>query len=131
MILVDADVLIDFFAGVEPGATAVLRVLEERRAALSSITAFELLAGVTGKKRIAQVEALLSVVPVVDLNADDARTAASLYTLLKARGRLIGNQDLFLAATALNAGVGVLTRNRNHFSRVAGLDVLDAEDIAT
>ena len=125
MILVDADVMIDFFAGSEPGSTAVLRLLEEQRIALSAITVFELLAGVTGKRRIGQVETLASIVPVVELSDEDARTAAALYTKLKARGRLIGNQDLFLAATAIGVGAPVLTRNREHFGRIAGLEVLD------
>jgi predicted nucleic acid-binding protein len=129
VILVDADVLIDFFAGKEPGATAVHRLLEERQAAISSITVFELLAGVTGKKRIAQIEALAAIVQVVELSADDARIAAAIYTTLKAKGRLIGNQDLFLAATALGVGIPVLTRNRDHFARVAELRVLSPGDL--
>jgi predicted nucleic acid-binding protein len=129
VILVDADVMIDFFAGVEPGSTAVLRLLEERRIALSAITVFELLAGVTGKRRIDQVETLASVVPVVELSEEDARTAAILYTKLKSKGRLNGNQDLFLAATALGVGAPVLTRNTAHFTRIKGLEVIDPSGI--
>ncbi len=34
---------------------------------------------------------------------------------------LIGDADLFIAATALQQGVTLLTNNRRHFERVTGL----------
>ncbi|MDD5309410.1 MAG: type II toxin-antitoxin system VapC family toxin [Deltaproteobacteria bacterium] len=124
MILVDADMWIDFFSGVEPGSSVVQHLLEEKKAALSAVSVFELLAGVTGRKRIAQIRNLVSVVPVVRFSTDEAVKAASLYTELKAKGALVGNQDLFVAATALQLGVNVATRNRSHFGRIPGLKIM-------
>ena len=129
MILVDTGVWFDFFAGVEPSAGATERLLVEKRAALSATTAFELRAGVIGKKRLQQIARLVGMVPLLPLTTEVALIAGELYTTLKAKGRLVGNEDLFLAATALEIGVPVLTLNRKHFERVPDLEVLDPAEV--
>lgn len=126
MILVDSDLWIDFFAGADPGASAVERLLHQRQAVLSVITAFELLCGVRGKKT-AQLEELFRVVPSIDLTPGAARFAADHYRKLRRGGSLIGNQDLLLAGTALEFQLPLLTRNRRHFERIARLQVLSPE----
>ena len=129
MILVDTDLWIDFFAGAEPGASAVDRLLHQRRAVLSVITAFELLCGVRGKKKLAQLDELCRVVPSIDLSVGATRIAASHYARLKQAGKLIGNQDLLLAGTALEYQLPVLTRNLRHFERITGLEVLSPQQM--
>lgn len=47
-----------------------------------------------------------------------------LYRLLAASGQLIGANDLWIAATALVHGMGVVTANESEFRRVPGLDVI-------
>ncbi|MEI8342093.1 MAG: type II toxin-antitoxin system VapC family toxin [Verrucomicrobiota bacterium] len=47
-----------------------------------------------------------------------------IYRLLAAGGRLIGANDLWIAATALVHGMDVVTNNREEFGRVPGLGVL-------
>ena len=123
MILVDADVWIDFFTGSEPGSSALERLLGERRAALSTVTAFELEAGIVGEKRKRQVEVVLAVVPSHPLTQEGARRAAAEFTRLKRAGQLIGTADLLLAGTALDLSVPVLTRNVRHFRRIEDLVV--------
>ena len=46
-----------------------------------------------------------------------------IYRTLAARGQLIGTNDLWIAATALANGFGLVTNNRDEFSRVEGLVV--------
>ncbi len=128
MILVDSDVIIDFFAGTQPSADLLARLLVKHEALISSVSVFEILAGVTGKKRLRQIEELLSIVPVIDFNRLAAEKAAEIYTKLKKKGSLVGNQDIFLAATASCAGIPVLTRNVQHFKRISGVDVLRPKD---
>jgi predicted nucleic acid-binding protein len=41
----------------------------------------------------------------------------------RARGHRIGDNDLWIAATALERGIPLLTRNIQHFSRIPGLIV--------
>lgn len=47
-----------------------------------------------------------------------------LYRDLRARGCLIGANDLWIAATALHHGMGLVTRDHEHFTRVPGLPVV-------
>ena len=46
-----------------------------------------------------------------------------VFRVLAAKGQLIGANDMWIAATALANGLGVVTRNRDEFSRVPGLQV--------
>ena len=131
MILVDTDVWIDFFAGADPGAQAVERLLAQRRAALSVISVFELFCGAQNRKQVTQIETLVSAVQPIDLTPGAARSAGEHYLRLRAQGRLIGNQDLMLAAAAAELGIAVLTRNRDHFERIEGLAVLSPEEVVS
>jgi tRNA(fMet)-specific endonuclease VapC len=47
-----------------------------------------------------------------------------IHRLLAGIGTLIGTNDLWIAATALVHGMGVVTNNENEFGRVPGLDVV-------
>jgi len=126
-VLVDTDVIIDFLNGIEPQAGAVEKLLREYRLFLSSITVFELFAGVTGGRRISAIEKLVQSTHVFEIGEKEARTAASIYTGLKRRGRLIGNSDLLIAATALSKNMHLYTRNLDHFSRIEGLTVWEPD----
>ena len=129
MILVDTDIWIDFFSGAEPGAQAVEALLTQRRAALSVITVFELFCGATTPGQVEQLERLISAVHPIALTHEAARRAAAFYVHLKRRGQLIGNQDLMLAATAMELGTAVVTRNLSHFERIDGLEILSPQQV--
>jgi tRNA(fMet)-specific endonuclease VapC len=47
-----------------------------------------------------------------------------LYRLLAGNGSLIATNDLWIAATALVHGMGVVTSNTSEFQRVPGLQVI-------
>lgn len=49
--------------------------------------------------------------------------AADIYADLSARGELIGDADILIAATALAHGLGVVTNNEDHFRRIRDLRV--------
>ena len=103
--------LIDYFSGSEPIASVVGALIEFDRLALSAVTVFELFAGVTGKKRLAQIETLTSVIPIFPLNGEASQKAGAIYTALKKAGNLIGNQDILIAAICIINDVRLLTRN--------------------
>ncbi len=124
MILVDADVWIDYFANSAPGAPAVERLLVEHRALLSVITVFELFCGARSVRQRNELETLVGAVEPLVLTSGAARRAAAHYARLKSQGRLIGNQDLLLAGTALELDIPLLTRNHDHFQRIEGLELI-------
>ena len=49
--------------------------------------------------------------------------AASIYVDLRNRGIVIGDADIFIAATAFSHGLAVVTNNEKHFSRVFGIKI--------
>ena len=51
-----------------------------------------------------------------------------IYRDLASKGKLIGTNDLWIAATALAHKVPIATHNVREFSRVIGLDVMAVED---
>ena len=125
IIIADTDVLIDYFSGLEPIASVVCALINSDRLALSAVTVFELFAGVTGKKRLAQVETFTSLIPVFPLNGEASKKAGSIYTALKKTGNLIGNQDILMAAICMMNDLPLISRNIAHFSRVEGLKLFD------
>ena len=101
---------------------------EER--AISVVTVSELLHGVhraTGARRntrSAFVEHVLAAFEPIPITEPVARTHAQVWADLESRGQIIGAHDLWIAATALAHGLGVVTHDRADFDRVSGLRVL-------
>jgi tRNA(fMet)-specific endonuclease VapC len=50
-----------------------------------------------------------------------AETYGALHADLESRGEMIGNNDLWIAAHALAAGLTLVTNNEREFRRVRGL----------
>ena len=120
LILLDTDIVLDYLLGVE-SATQTEGLLTDGNTALSAVTVFELFAGVQSPRHIRQRGELLELCEVLPVTKAVARSAAQMYTDLKAAGSLIPNEDLLIAATALETPCPLLTRNRSHFDRIPGL----------
>jgi tRNA(fMet)-specific endonuclease VapC len=97
--------------------------------AVSVVTLSELHFGAaksTHRARNAEkIEALVSSVPVLDFDRRKARVAGEIRSALEKRGTPIGPNDLLIAATALDAGLVLVTNNLREFRRVSGLSVED------
>ena len=97
MVIADTDVVIDFFSGEEPVASRMADLIQKDHLALTSITVFELYAGITGRKRLKQIDNMVSILPILPLEKRDAENASKIYNELKQAGNLIGNQDILKA----------------------------------
>ena len=62
--------------------------------------------------------------PVLPWTMDVAWQYGELYRQLQSTGTLIGANDMWIAATALVHGMGVVTSNVREFQRVDGLSVV-------
>lgn len=51
------------------------------------------------------------------------RKYGEIRWLLESRGQKIGDMDMFIAATALEKGLVLVTGNTDHFSRIEGLKI--------
>jgi predicted nucleic acid-binding protein len=121
LVIADTDVVLDFFTDTPPLAQALADLIKEGRLAVTAITVFELYAGITGAKRLKQIEVLCKSVPVFSLGLLAAAYAGKIYTELKSKGMIIGNQDILIAGICLANGLPLLTRNRAHFAPIKGL----------
>jgi predicted nucleic acid-binding protein len=94
------------------------------------VTASELLHGVhraSGSRRNrrgAFVEHVLAQLEPVPITEPVARVHAQVWADLEASGDALGAHDLWIAATALAHGFGLVTYDRRDFDRVPGLRVL-------
>lgn len=108
----------------------VLRRFRELRpgeAALSVITYGELLYGASkSTQRTAAIERLrelMSLLPALPLPESAGEAYGTVRADLEARGELIGNNDLWIAAHAIASGLTLVTNNQKELRRVRGLKV--------
>jgi predicted nucleic acid-binding protein len=69
-------------------------------------------------------EKLLRPYAMIPWDRDVSFAYGNAYRTLAASGKLIGTNDLWIAATALRHDLGVVTDNTKDFSRVRGLKVV-------
>lgn len=119
MIVADTDVLIDALRGRDPSAKRVAEAIRARSLATTAVTVFELLSG--ARTRSEKVEQLLRPIPVLALDDDASRIAASLRLDFEGKGKGIGMADYLIAAICLKGSHKLLTRNMAHFARIAAL----------
>lgn len=69
-------------------------------------------------------ERLCRPYPILPWSGDVSWQYGEIYRALAAIGQLIGANDMWIAATALVHGMGVVTNNVEEFGRVPGLTVV-------
>ena len=94
---------------------------------ISVITKAELLFGVGMSPRRQQdqdaLAAFLDFVEVLDFPDQAAQDYAQIRADLKKRGRMIGANELFIAAHARSLGLTLVTNNTSEFGRVLNLAI--------
>ena len=129
LIILDTDVVIDFFTGISPEAEGVLKLISQEEAALTAISVFELYAGIEGKRRLGQIETFIRDLTILPLDVIEAALAGKIYTQLKSKGQLIGTHDILIAAVCLANGLPLYTKNVIHFSKIKDIQILTTEEI--
>ncbi len=103
------------------------RKLRAGEAVLSVITYGELLYGAAkSEHRVAALERLRELVlllPALALPESAAETYGTIRAELESKSEMIGNNDLWIAAHAVAAGLTLVTNNEKEFRRVRGLKV--------
>ena len=122
-ILADTTFLID----LQRGSSVAISFLErysESRFYLSLVSLGELVPGFVrlGKEKLFD---FVRPFPLVPISREIAWTYGELQADLRAKGKLIGSNDLWIAASAKVSRLTVLTKNTQHFKRVPDLEVLE------
>jgi len=125
-VLLDTNAYVAFKGG-DPNTIDVLRIAVEIR--LNAVVVGELLAGFSVGSREAVNRSELAEfldsprVDVLDLTQETASFYATVFALLKHKGRPIPTNDLWIAATALQHGLALVTYDA-HFREIEGLRLI-------
>ena len=112
LILLDTDVLIDFFRGFRKAVNFVQAY--STRIILSAIVVAELYAGVKSDAEQAALQDFVSLFRVVPVSAEIAK-AAGLYKRDYGKSHGVGLADTILAATAEAENAELKTLNTKHY----------------
>jgi len=118
--LIDTDVMIDVSRG-NAAAAAYVDSLDD--ITISIIAAHELIVGARSQRDAEGIDSLMTAYPVeADLNT---RITGRAYQLLKRHAKPDGLRtfDALIAATALENGFTLVSKNRRHFRMINGLSL--------
>jgi tRNA(fMet)-specific endonuclease VapC len=100
--------------------------------AIAAVTAAELLVGVERAdnldrrtRRESFIQNVFDRVPIIPFDLTQARIYARQFAELARGGRIIGDRDLQIAATALSLDYDLATLNVDEFQRVSGLRLVN------
>ncbi len=117
-ILLDTDILVDFFRG-QSKAVAFVNA-HSARIILSSIVVAELYAGVKGDAEQAALDNFVSLFRVVPVSGEIAK-AGGLYKRDYGKSYGVGLADAILAATVEAENAELKTLNTKHYPMLKGL----------
>jgi len=129
LIVVDTDVIIDFFRDISPAAGVFSELISLKKAALTAISVFELYARIEGAKRLRQIENLVQELIILPLNTLEAAIAGRISTQLKSRGKRVGTQDILIAAICVANDLPLYTKNMAHFSLIKDIRLLSPNEV--
>lgn len=123
LVVVDTDLIIDFLRGRGTGVALVREWLRARRLRLTAVTAYELRSGLDFDQRR---EGILSLLDgrTLPLDVASALAAGQIRSRLRTAGLEIGTPDHLQAGICIRHGLPLATRNRRHFERVQGLELV-------
>ena len=113
----------------QPGVPERIDALPAGQAAMSVITWGELMLGVEkSQHRTRSLEILARVreiIPVIGVEERVGTRYGAIRGDLEKAGRIIGPNDLWIAAHAQTLGIALVTNNTGEFNRVGGLTLED------
>jgi len=117
-ILVDSDILVDFFRGRKNAVDFINNYSD--RIILSAIGVAELFAGVKGDKEKVVLEDFFSIFPVIPVSRQIAKRGG-LYKSSYGKSHGIGLADAVIPATAESENAELKTLNIKHYPMFKGL----------
>jgi tRNA(fMet)-specific endonuclease VapC len=125
--MLDTDICIYLAKDRYPQVTARFKRLRPDQAVMSVVTYGELQYGANKStartQTLSQLAELIQEIPVESLTPSVAEVYGEIRATLSKQGRVIGNNDLWIAAHAKALDVTLATNNEREFLRVVGLSV--------
>jgi len=96
--------------------------------AVSSVVVYELLKGDKSESDIFW-NSFFSKVQVLDFDYPTAQEASAIYHQLKTEGKMIGIEDILIAASAIKYNIQLATANKKHFENMNSLKLFDIDNL--
>ena len=126
--LVDTDILIYLCNSKSAKLDRRFRRHKQEDFTVSAITVGELIYGVNkSKRREKNLEAILKILSpftVLDFDSRDAWEYGEIRAELESEGKVIGGNDMLIAAQARQRKLTVITNSTREYERVSGLKVV-------
>lgn len=123
--LLDSDICVSITRGRGAQTRERLEDMRGGEIGLSVVVYGELMAGAHKSANtslaFSLIAALVSLAPVLPLDINVALIYGELRATLESQGRIIGRNDLWIAAHALAINATLVTNNTREFKRVRGL----------
>jgi predicted nucleic acid-binding protein len=116
--LIDSDIMVDFTRGAAEAVDCLQSL--GRACRISAITALESIAGARSQREVADLDILISIYEQIPPTEGVMRRA---YYLMRTHAKSSGLRtlDAVIAATALEEGLTLGTKNRKHFQMIGDL----------
>ncbi len=126
-IVVDTDIVIEFFRVKEKDRSILKRLLRRNKScSTSAVTLFEFAYGAhLGQLEESSWELVFQGVEIIPVDESIARRAAKVASHLRLANLDIGFRDSIIAATCMQHNLQLATKNTRHFSRLKGLKLLN------
>jgi tRNA(fMet)-specific endonuclease VapC len=125
--MLDTDICIYVIKRKPVSVLKRLESLHPGQLALSVITFAELMNGAKKsqhvEKNVARLNALNELLEILPFNKQAAIAYGDIRSSLEKQGRVIGSNDLLIAAHALSLDFILVTNNQREFNRVDGLKI--------
>ena len=125
--MLDTDICIYLAKDRYPQVTARFERLKPEQPVMSAITYGELQYGANKStnpsRTLSQLAELIQDIQVENLPQSAAQAYGKIRAELEAQGRVIGSNELWIAAHAMSLDVTLATNNDREFLRVTGLSV--------
>jgi len=125
--MLDTDICIYLAKNQHPQVTARFERLKPEQPVMSAITYGELQYGANKSierlRTLSLLTELIQHIPVESVTSSAAQVYGEIRATLEKQGRVIGNNDIWIAAHAIALDVTLATNNDREFLRVTGLSV--------
>jgi tRNA(fMet)-specific endonuclease VapC len=122
--LVDSDYVADYLVA-RPQAIELLASLAKEGTAISLITVGEIYEGIyfgrSPEQSTKQFQQFLLTIDILPLTRPIMRRFAQIRGELRRTGKMIGDFDILIAATAIHHHLTLVTRNLRDYDRIPGL----------
>lgn len=123
--LLDTNICIYIAKNKPPEVLAHFQLLEVGQVGVSVITHGELVYGARKSKQpqlaLSHLQRLVELIPVIPITEAVGDYYGQLRSTLEKAGTPIGNNDLWIAAHALNLNITLVTNNTREFERILHL----------